>query len=122
MPACNIFGFSTVCSSHGRHQAIEHESNLENGLCRQRRAVIAGMSQLACIVALSVVRAGGPAQLAFTGEGRAVPAIGDLDGSQHIDLESSAWLREYIKNSPEPTLLHPQLIPDLIMGTSFYAA
>lgn len=37
-------------------------------------------------------------------------------------LESSAWLDNYIRNSPEPALFHPQLIPDLIMGIGFYAA
>lgn len=37
-------------------------------------------------------------------------------------LESSAWLNEYLKNTPQPALFHPQLIPDLIMGLGFYAA
>lgn len=37
-------------------------------------------------------------------------------------LESGAWLSEYIKNSTEPALFHPQLIPDLVMGIGFYAA
>ena len=37
-------------------------------------------------------------------------------------LESGAWLSEFIKNSPDPALFHPQLVPDLIMGIGFYAA
>jgi hypothetical protein len=39
-----------------------------------------------------------------------------------IILESGAWLSEFLKNSTEPALFHPQLIPDLIMGIGFYAA
>lgn len=37
-------------------------------------------------------------------------------------LESGAWLDNYIKNAPDPALLHPQLIPDLISGIGVYAA
>lgn len=37
-------------------------------------------------------------------------------------LEIGAWLDNFIKNSPEPALFHPQLIPDLIIGVGVYAA
>lgn len=37
-------------------------------------------------------------------------------------LETSAWLDNYIKNSPNPILLHPQLIPDLILSIGIYTA
>lgn len=37
-----------------------------------------------------------------------------------LTLEFSAWLNEYIKNTPQPALFHPQLIPDLIMGLGLY--
>lgn len=36
--------------------------------------------------------------------------------------EFFAWLGEYLARSPEPVLLHPQLIPDLILGFAFYLA
>jgi hypothetical protein len=37
-------------------------------------------------------------------------------------LETSAWLDNFIKNSPDPILFHPQLIPDLIMSIGIYSA
>jgi hypothetical protein len=37
-------------------------------------------------------------------------------------LETGAWLDNYLKNSPAPILLHPQLIPDLIISIGIYAA
>lgn len=37
-------------------------------------------------------------------------------------LESSSWLNEYVKNVPQPALLHPQLFPDLLISLGFYAA
>ncbi len=37
-------------------------------------------------------------------------------------LEIGAWLDNYIKNAPDPALLHPQLIPDLITSIGIYAA
>lgn len=35
-------------------------------------------------------------------------------------LELLSWLTEYTANNPEPALLHPQLIPDLIIAIGFY--
>jgi len=37
-------------------------------------------------------------------------------------LETSAWLDNFLKNSPDPILLHPQLFPDLIMSIGIYSA
>ena len=37
-------------------------------------------------------------------------------------LEIGAWLDNFIQNAPEPALLHPQLIPDLIMSVGVYSA
>lgn len=37
-------------------------------------------------------------------------------------LETSAWLDNFVKNSPEPALFHPQLIPDLIISFGVYIA
>jgi hypothetical protein len=34
--------------------------------------------------------------------------------------ETLAWLNSYWKAAPQPALLHPQLIPDLIVGIGFY--
>ncbi len=34
--------------------------------------------------------------------------------------ESLTWLGEYLKCTPTPALLHPQLIPDLLLGFAFY--
>ena len=39
-----------------------------------------------------------------------------------LTLEFGAWLDSYLKNSPEPALFHPQLIPDLTLAAGFYAA
>jgi hypothetical protein len=35
-------------------------------------------------------------------------------------LEFCAWLGSYIDNDPDPKLLHPQLLPDLILAIGFY--
>ena len=35
-------------------------------------------------------------------------------------LEFGAWLDNFIRNSSEPALFHPQLIPDLIIGVGIY--
>jgi hypothetical protein len=35
-------------------------------------------------------------------------------------LEFSAWLSSYIARETEPALFHPQLIPDLLLASSFY--
>ncbi|MDD5370683.1 MAG: hypothetical protein PHQ40_16495 [Anaerolineaceae bacterium] len=37
-------------------------------------------------------------------------------------LETGAWLDNYLKNAPAPILLHPQLIPDLMISIGIYAA
>jgi hypothetical protein len=37
-------------------------------------------------------------------------------------LEFGAWLDNFIRNSPEPALFHPQLIPDLIISVGVYSA
>jgi hypothetical protein len=37
-------------------------------------------------------------------------------------LESGAWLDSFLKNASEPALLHPQLLPDLILSVGIYAA
>ncbi|MCX7858821.1 MAG: hypothetical protein N2385_01920 [Chloroflexus sp.] len=37
-------------------------------------------------------------------------------------LEISAWFDNFIRNAPEPALLHPQLIPDLIISIGVYSA
>jgi len=34
--------------------------------------------------------------------------------------ETLAWINNYSKEAPQPALLHPQLIPDLILGMGFY--
>lgn len=35
-------------------------------------------------------------------------------------LETVSWMNNYFQKNPNPTLLHPQLIPDLIIGTGLY--
>jgi hypothetical protein len=35
--------------------------------------------------------------------------------------ESLAWLSNYLAREPQPALLHPQLIPDLILGVGYYS-
>ncbi|HEY3857838.1 MAG TPA: hypothetical protein VGO67_25925 [Verrucomicrobiae bacterium] len=37
-------------------------------------------------------------------------------------LECCAWLNEYVKNTAQPALFHPQLIPDLLLSIGVYAA
>lgn len=36
--------------------------------------------------------------------------------------ETFAWLGEFLQRAPEPKLLHPQLIPDLISSVGFYGS
>jgi hypothetical protein len=37
-------------------------------------------------------------------------------------LEVSAWLDNFVRNSPDPALFHPQLIPDLVISLGVYGA
>lgn len=36
-------------------------------------------------------------------------------------LETLAWINNFAQKNPNPTLLHPQLIPNLILSTGLYA-
>lgn len=36
--------------------------------------------------------------------------------------ETLAWMSSYLASEPEPAMLHPQLIPDLILAVMFYGA
>lgn len=36
-------------------------------------------------------------------------------------LETLAWMNNFFQKNPNPTLLHPQLIPNLILSTGLYA-
>lgn len=37
-------------------------------------------------------------------------------------IEFFAWLGEYLAQNPDPALFHPQLLPNLILGTGFYVS
>ena len=37
-----------------------------------------------------------------------------------IGLEVLAWLGSYLTSDPQPFLMHPQLVPDLLLATGFY--
>lgn len=37
-------------------------------------------------------------------------------------LEVGAWTDNYLRDAPEPTLFHPQLVPDLTIAVGIYAA
>jgi len=37
-----------------------------------------------------------------------------------IGLEILAWLGSYLISDPQPFLMHPQLVPDLLLATGFY--
>lgn len=44
--------------------------------------------------------------------------LGVLSG---LLTETLAWIGEFLAHNPEPALLHPQLIPDLILAVGMYA-
>jgi hypothetical protein len=39
-----------------------------------------------------------------------------------LALEVLAWLSNFLKCSPAPAMMHPQLAPDLLLGLGFYGA
>jgi hypothetical protein len=39
-----------------------------------------------------------------------------------LALEMLAWLSNFLKCSPQPAMMHPQLAPDLLLGLAFYGA
>lgn len=64
---------------------------------------------------------------------RFVPLVSKIQLSATIKLvvliimsgfltETFVWLGEYLQRTPEPKMLHPQLIPDLIRSVGFYGS